>query len=143
MHSSSKFFFHFVTNMSASGITCKLSVMRPLRIIILITGILVAGLALNTTFAQSIDQKNTDQKYKMAKLETKIHKDKHLKSHDHAIRADIKADTKHNKERLKAHKHEVKALDKSRKYETKQKSQKHEMKASLKKEHIKIKRNVQ
>jgi hypothetical protein len=116
--------------------------MRPFRIIILITGILVAGLALNTTFAQSIDQKNTDQKYKMAKLETKIHKDKALKSHQHAIRADMKADTKHDKEKLKARKHEMKVLDKSEKLTTKQKSQKHEMKASLKDERKKMKRNV-
>jgi hypothetical protein len=99
--------------------------MRTFRTIILLTGIIVAGLAMNTALAQ------TTHKHKIIKEEAKAHKEAKSKAKlnhnkDKQYKHELKAEIKSHKQLHKDHKYESKAVLKEGDLK---RSQKQDMKA--------------
>jgi hypothetical protein len=99
--------------------------MKTFRTIIIIVGILVAGAAFNTTFAQDLNDNQEETLFAYRAKDAKIkHKDHSDKAHRHALKSELKAykyesradrksemkaDFKGGKHKMKAHKGEHKA----------------------------------
>ena len=90
--------------------------MNTFRTIVIIVGILVAGAALNTTFAQDLSTyEDSHKKSDHVKIKHDRHKHKDAKYHKHEHKACVKSTMKEHKHHGKAHKHEMKASLKSHK----------------------------
>jgi hypothetical protein len=118
--------------------------MNASRVIVLITGILVAGLALNTALAQTPDQPSKDAGLSILDDHARPARH-HAKNKDHQVvnkmhHHALKAEAKENKIRIKHdHKFEAKHELKDHKHVMKH-YHKHELKAELKNENQYMKR---